>query len=104
MNSDRASRLRSWMPHLLLFVMPVAAVLIGYGLWFLLIAILRAPDWLARLFVVHFLADHWAHLRTNIRSGAVPGCRPVADGNGRLGRNSCGRRSRCLMRSWPTKS
>jgi hypothetical protein len=44
------SRLRSWMPHLWVFVMPVAAVLIGYLLWFLLLAILRAPDWLARLF------------------------------------------------------
>jgi hypothetical protein len=53
MKADRASRLRSWMPHLLVFVMPVAAVLIGYGLWFLLIAILRAPDWLARLFTAH---------------------------------------------------
>jgi hypothetical protein len=31
-------------------VMPVAAVLIGYGLWFLLLAVLRTPDWLARLF------------------------------------------------------
>jgi hypothetical protein len=47
------SRLRSWLPHLLVFVMPVAAVLIGYGLWFLLIAILRAPDWLARVFTAH---------------------------------------------------
>jgi hypothetical protein len=49
----KQSRLRSWMPHLLVFVMPVAAVLIGYGLWFLLIAVLRAPDWLARLFTPH---------------------------------------------------
>jgi hypothetical protein len=53
MKADRAPRLRSWKPHLLVFVMPVAAVLIGYGLWFLLIAILRAPDWLAQLFTAH---------------------------------------------------
>jgi hypothetical protein len=53
MKSGRASRLRSWMPHLLVFVMPVAAVLIEYGLWFLLLAVLRAPDWLARLFPAH---------------------------------------------------
>jgi hypothetical protein len=51
--TPKQSRLRSWTPHLLVFVMPVAAVLIGYGLWFLLIAVLRAPDWLARLFTVH---------------------------------------------------
>jgi hypothetical protein len=47
------ARLRSWMPHLWVFVMPVAAVLIAYGLWFLLMAVLRAPDWLARLFSAH---------------------------------------------------
>ena len=40
------------MPHLWVFVMPVAAVLIGYLMWFLLLAVLRAPDWLARLFSV----------------------------------------------------
>jgi hypothetical protein len=44
------SRLRSWTPHLWVFVMPVAAVFIGYGLWFLLMAALRAPDWLVRFF------------------------------------------------------
>jgi len=58
MKSDRElmpdpSRLRSWMPHLWVFVMPVAAVLIGFLLWFLLMAVLRAPDWLARLFSAH---------------------------------------------------
>jgi hypothetical protein len=44
------SRRRSWTPHLWVLVPPVAAVLIGYGLWFALLAVLRAPDWLARLF------------------------------------------------------
>jgi hypothetical protein len=44
------SRLRSWTPHLRVLVPPIAAVLIGYGLWFLMLAVLRAPDWLARLF------------------------------------------------------
>jgi hypothetical protein len=44
------SRLRSWTPHLWVLVPPLAAVLIGYGLWFLLLAVFRAPDWLARLF------------------------------------------------------
>jgi hypothetical protein len=41
------------MPHLWVLVMPVAAVLITYGLWFLLLALVRAPDWLARLFTAH---------------------------------------------------
>jgi hypothetical protein len=44
------SHLRGWTPHLWVLVPPIAAVLIGYGLWFLLLAVLRAPDWLARLF------------------------------------------------------
>ena len=48
----KPSRLRSWTPHLWVLVPPLAAVLIGYGLWFLLLAVLRAPDWLARLFPV----------------------------------------------------
>jgi len=47
------SRLRSWTPHLLVFVMPVAAVVIAYGLWFVLMTILRFPDWLASLFSAH---------------------------------------------------
>jgi hypothetical protein len=54
MKSDQASRLRGWLPHLWVFVMPVAAVLIGYGLWFLLLPVVPAPDWLASIdFVVH---------------------------------------------------
>jgi hypothetical protein len=44
------SRLRSWTPHLWVFVMPVAAVVIAYTLYFSLMAILRLPDWLAGLF------------------------------------------------------
>jgi hypothetical protein len=30
-----------------MFVMPVAAIVAGYTLWFLLMAILRLPDWFA---------------------------------------------------------
>jgi hypothetical protein len=44
------SRLRSWTPHLWVFIMPVAAVVITYTLYFSLMAILRLPDWLAGLF------------------------------------------------------
>jgi hypothetical protein len=40
---------RSWMPHLWVLVVPIAAVIVAYALWFLLIAILRLPDWLARI-------------------------------------------------------
>jgi hypothetical protein len=48
-DQGRGNRLRSLAPHLWVFMPPVAAVVIGYVLWFLLMAILRAPDWLARL-------------------------------------------------------
>lgn len=46
------SRLRSWMPHLWVVVPPVAAVVIGYALWTLLMVVLRLPElppWLSRL-------------------------------------------------------
>jgi len=38
-----------WTSHLWVLVVPVAAVLIAYALWFLLMAVLRAPDWLAHV-------------------------------------------------------
>ena len=42
---------RSWMPHLWVIVPPIAAVVIGYGLWTLLMMILslKLPPWLSRL-------------------------------------------------------
>ena len=40
---------QKWMPHLWVVIVPVAAVLIAYALWFLLMVVLRAPDWLARI-------------------------------------------------------
>jgi hypothetical protein len=45
-------RIRSWTPHLWVLVPPVAAVVIGYVLWTLLMMVLRLPElppWLSRL-------------------------------------------------------
>ena len=53
-STPEPSRLRSWTPHLWVFVMPVAAVVIAYTLWFLLMAILRFPDWLG-----NYLHANW---------------------------------------------
>ena len=47
---ERAARPnRGWTPHLWALVVPLAAVVIAYILWFGLMAILSLPDWLARL-------------------------------------------------------
>jgi len=42
---------RTWTPHLWVFVPPVAAVVIGYVLWWLLMIVLslKLPPWLQRL-------------------------------------------------------
>ena len=38
-----------WTPHLWALVVPLAAVVIAYVLWFALMALLSLPDWLARM-------------------------------------------------------
>jgi hypothetical protein len=41
-----------WTPHLWALIVPVLAVVITYAMWFLVLAILRLPDfpaWLSRL-------------------------------------------------------
>jgi hypothetical protein len=40
---------RNWKHHLWVFVVPAAGVFIAYALWFGLMALLRLPDWLARV-------------------------------------------------------
>jgi hypothetical protein len=40
---------RGWTPHLWAIVVPFAAVVIAYVLWFSLMAVLSLPDWLARM-------------------------------------------------------
>jgi hypothetical protein len=45
---DAARPNRGWTPHLWALVVPLAAVLIAYVLWFALMALLSLPDWLAR--------------------------------------------------------
>jgi hypothetical protein len=40
---------RRWTPHLWALVVPLAAVVIAFVLWFGLMAILSLPDWLARM-------------------------------------------------------
>jgi hypothetical protein len=40
---------RRWTPHLWALVVPLAAVVIAYILWFALRAVLSLPDWLARM-------------------------------------------------------
>jgi hypothetical protein len=44
-----ARQKRGWTPHLWALVVPLAAVVIAYVLWFGLMALLSLPDWLARL-------------------------------------------------------
>ncbi|HEY7170594.1 MAG TPA: hypothetical protein VH417_07085 [Vicinamibacterales bacterium] len=40
---------RGWTPHLWALVVPLAAVMVAYVLYFALMAILSLPDWLARM-------------------------------------------------------
>ena len=40
---------RGWTSHLWAIVVPLAAVVIAYVLWFALMAVLSLPDWLARM-------------------------------------------------------
>lgn len=46
----KESERRHWTGHLWVLVPPVAAVIIGYVLWTVLMIVLRFPDWLANLF------------------------------------------------------
>ena len=48
-DSKRTVPDRGWTPHLWAIVVPLAAVVIAYFLWFGLMAILSLPDWLARM-------------------------------------------------------
>jgi len=52
MSDDR----RSWRPHLWVFVPPIAAVVIGYSLWELMMVILQLPNlppWISQLLHRH---------------------------------------------------